>query len=270
MHGKVARRPRVDLLVCVNTLVGMSFRWVIVVLLLMGCAFSAHAGTVYKCWRDGTASISTLPEPGSRCTRHDFIEGPKPANVWEEMGLRHGTLYFREQNGQGVYSTRNLPGSKPVFSFTLTGVQDKMSEPEPRTYTAHARMGVFDPLFHSAAKRYKIEEAYLRAVAHAESGYSARAVSPKGAMGVMQLMPETAARYGVEDPFQAAQSINAGARHLASLLRLYRGDRKLAAAAYNAGVGAVEQYGGVPPFAETREYVRRVEALYQAYVKELD
>ena len=187
--------------------------------------------------------------------------------------MHQGTLYSREQDGQVVYSTRNLPGSKPVFNFTVRGVKDRMNEPEPMAggnFVVRARMGVFDQQFHSAAKRYRIDEAYLRAVAHAESGYASRAVSPKGAMGVMQLMPDTATRYGVEDPFQAAQSINAGARHLAYLLRLYAGDRKLAAAAYNAGVGAVRQYKGVPPYAETRAYVQRVEALYQAYRSAMD
>ena len=234
----------------------------------------ASARTVYKCWRAGTASVSTQPEPGSRCTPHHFPDGPKPANVWEEMGLHQGTLYSVEKDNQVFYTTRSLPGAKTVFNFTVRQVPDKMKEAVPGPTArpiavGRPRMGVFDGLFRAAAARYRIDEAYLRAVAHVESGYSPRAVSPKGAMGVMQLMPATASMYGVSDPFHASQSINAGARHLAYLLRLYSGDRKLAAAAYNAGVGAVRQYNGVPPYAETRAYVQRVDAMYWAYRKVL-
>src|SRR3546814_2442411 len=84
------------------------------------------------------------------------------------------------------------------------------------------------------------------------SGFDAKAVSSKGAQGVMQLMPGVATEYGVEDPFEPAQSISAGARYMMALLRRYHGDRTLAAAAYNAGIGTVARYGGVPPYDETR------------------
>jgi soluble lytic murein transglycosylase-like protein len=107
----------------------------------------------------------------------------------------------------------------------------------------------------------------LRAIAHAESYYAADAVSDKGAIGVMQLMPDVIADYAVDDPISAAQSIEAGARLLKALETRYGGDRVLAAAAYNAGIGAVTQYSGVPPFAETREYVAKVSALYARYRK---
>ena len=100
---------------------------------------------------------------------------------------------------------------------------------------------------------YRERRPLLRAIAHAESDYSADAVSRKGAMGVMQLMPDVISDYGVNDPFSARQSILAGAKYLKALQARYQGDDVLAAAAYNAGAGAVAQYGGVPPYAETRE-----------------
>ena len=127
----------------------------------------------------------------------------------------------------------------------------------------------FDREFRAAAKASKVDEAFVRAIAHAESGFNPQATSPKGAMGVMQLMPDTARELGVTDAYAHAQSINAGARHLASLVRRYKGDFNRAAAAYNAGIGAVAKYGGVPPFAETQVYVQRVALLYQRYRKAL-
>jgi soluble lytic murein transglycosylase-like protein len=119
--------------------------------------------------------------------------------------------------------------------------------------------------FKAAAKATGVEDAWLRAIAHAESGFDADAVSPKGAQGVMQLMPDVVKEYGVSDPFSPAQSINAGARHMQSLLRRYKGDRTLAAAAYNAGIGTVTRYKGVPPYAETQAYIDKVLTLYERY-----
>ncbi len=110
-----------------------------------------------------------------------------------------------------------------------------------------------------------VDEAWLHAIAHAESAYDANAVSDKGAKGVMQLMPEVIGDYGVKDPFSAKQSIMAGARLLKSLQTRYESDLTLVAAAYNAGVGAVTQYNGVPPYVETQEYVAKVQTLYARY-----
>ena len=117
----------------------------------------------------------------------------------------------------------------------------------------------------AAAKATGVDDAWLRAIAHAESNFDALAVSSKGAQGVMQLMPETAQEFGVRDPFSPQQSIDGGARYMRALLRRYNGDRPLAAAAYNAGIGAVTRYKGVPPYAETLAYVDKVMALYARY-----
>ena len=110
-----------------------------------------------------------------------------------------------------------------------------------------------------------VDSALIRAIIHAESAYQVDAVSPKGAQGLMQLMPSTAKMLHVGDPFNAANNIDGGARYLADLLQQFDGDVTLAAAAYNAGPGAVTKYGGVPPYEETREYVRRVNILNKRY-----
>jgi soluble lytic murein transglycosylase-like protein len=127
------------------------------------------------------------------------------------------------------------------------------------------QLGVYKSEFRAAARATGLDEAWLRAIAHAESYFAADAVSSKGAKGVMQLMPDVIGDYGVRDAFSPKQSIAAGAKYMKALEAQYGGDRLLTAAAYNAGAGAVAQYGGVPPYVETQEYVAKVGALYARY-----
>ena len=115
------------------------------------------------------------------------------------------------------------------------------------------------------AGEYKVDPALVRAIVHAESHFNPRAVSRKGAQGLMQLMPATQLQYGVSNPFEPLQNLSAGIAHLADLLQAFNGSINLATAAYNAGAGAVRQHDGIPPFRETREYVRRVNILYDRY-----
>jgi len=110
----------------------------------------------------------------------------------------------------------------------------------------------------AAARRHGLDPALVVAVVQVESGFQPAAVSPKGARGLMQLMPATAAELGVKDAFDPGENLDGGARHLADLVRRYRGDLKKALAAYNAGAGAVARHGGVPPYGETRAYVASV------------
>jgi len=117
----------------------------------------------------------------------------------------------------------------------------------------------------SAAQFSSVEESLIRAIIHAESAYQPDAQSPKGAQGLMQLMPATQAELDVANPFDPEANINGGARYLSQLLAEFDGDFELAAAAYNAGPSAVYKYGGIPPYDETREYVRRVRILYRRY-----
>lgn len=121
----------------------------------------------------------------------------------------------------------------------------------------------------AASLAYGVEEAIVRAIIHAESAYRPHVQSHKGAQGLMQLIPATARRFGVNDSFNPAQNINGGVQYLAWLLRRYKQDVTLASAAYNAGEGAVDRYGGVPPYKETRLYVARVGQLAERYRKAL-
>jgi len=238
---------------------------VLSILVLAFFSVQANARTVWRCLRDGTVSLATAPEPGSQCSARALDDNsPALPNLWGQLGVFHGTLYQREQDGSTVYSTRRLPGSVAVQQFTVA---------TPPGSPAHSGLGnvgspqtnIYRREFANAATKTGLDEAWLRTIAHAESDYSAMAISKKGALGVMQLMPETAGDYAVADPFSPQQSILGGAKYLRALDQRYSGDRVLAAAAYNAGPAAVDQYGGVPPYAETREYVAKVKALYARY-----
>ena len=119
-------------------------------------------------------------------------------------------------------------------------------------------MATIEDLINSSAARYGLDPALLLAVARQESSLNPNAVSGEGAQGVMQLMPRTAAMLGVTDPFDPSQNIDAGAKYLSQLLKQFGGDVTLALAAYNAGPGNVTKYGGVPPFAETQNYITKI------------
>ncbi|MBL8256326.1 MAG: lytic transglycosylase domain-containing protein [Pseudoxanthomonas mexicana] len=247
------------------------FRSAASLLLTVLALASAEAGarTVYRCVQGGTVSLATAPEPGSKCTAKEIDDNAVSApNLWGSMGVFSGTLYERDQDGQKVYSTRNLPGSVPYLKFTVQTPPGEPAHPGLGR-VGKPRLDRFPSEFRAAARQTGVDDAWLRAVAHAESDFDAKALSPKGAMGVMQLMPDVAKEYGVADPFSSTESINAGARHLRLLMKRYKGDMTLVAAAYNAGIGTVTRYGGVPPYAETQEYVSKVTALYELYLRAL-
>jgi soluble lytic murein transglycosylase-like protein len=142
---------------------------------------------------------------------------------------------------------------------------DEVPYPEPEPAAAPVSVAAagtpFSDLIDAASRAYQVDARLVRAVIQTESGYDVRARSVRGAMGLMQLMPDTAREYAVSDPYDPRANIDAGTRHLRALLDRY--PVRLALAAYNAGVAAVEQYGGVPPYAETRTYVSRVLRLAQ-------
>jgi len=115
----------------------------------------------------------------------------------------------------------------------------------------------------AAARRHGLDPDLVMAVVSVESGFRPQAVSPKGAQGLMQLMPRTASSLGVADALDPAQNLDGGTRHLGQLLTLYGGDVTRALAAYNAGEGAVDRHGGVPPYRETRAYVKKVLERYR-------
>jgi len=125
-----------------------------------------------------------------------------------------------------------------------------------------------EPIIEGAAQRHHVDPALVKAVIRAESGFAPRARSPKGARGLMQLMPSTARQHRVERVYDPAENVDGGVRHLRLLLDRYRGDVRLALAAYNAGENAVAAHGGIPPYRETREYVERVLRFRAQYARQ--
>lgn len=121
-----------------------------------------------------------------------------------------------------------------------------------------------DAIFDEAASKYGVDAKFLKAIAKCESDFSTESTSRSGAMGIMQLMPQTAASLGVTNAYDPYQNIMGGARYISEKLAQYNGDKSLALAAYNAGSGNVAKYGGIPPFKETQNYVAKVMAYYNS------
>ena len=121
----------------------------------------------------------------------------------------------------------------------------------------------FDQLIRQAAQQHGVSEGLVKAIMHTESGFNINARSPVGAQGLMQLMPATARRFNVSNAYDPQQNIFGGVKYLSWLLKRFNGDTRLAIAAYNAGEGNVDKYGGIPPFRETQDYVRRVTSRLQ-------
>jgi len=120
----------------------------------------------------------------------------------------------------------------------------------------------YDPIVQACARQYNVPADLIHSIIRAESDYDSRAISPKGAVGLMQLMSETATQYGVTDRFDPTENITGGVKYLKDLCKLYSGDTAKVLAAYNAGQEALKKFNGIPPYAETREYIRRVMATY--------
>jgi soluble lytic murein transglycosylase-like protein len=148
--------------------------------------------------------------------------------------------------------------AEAVRGFVPDEVLDEVLEPAT---------GDLRELAAAAARRHGLDPDLVVAVVSVESAFRPQAVSPKGAQGLMQLMPRTAQSLGVTNPLDPAQNLDGGARHLGQLLELYDGDLVRALAAYNAGQGAVERHGGVPPYRETRTYVKKVLDRYRGKKK---
>jgi soluble lytic murein transglycosylase len=161
---------------------------------------------------------------------------------------------FRDQDG--VLNFTNVPTHGGYRRVMRDGAQPPASVSRPVDYDEAIRL---------ASDRHSIDADLVRAVIKAESDFNSNARSSKGAMGLMQLMPDTARLHNVLNAFDPVDNIEGGVRHLRMLLERYQGDLRLSLAAYNAGSGAVEKHGGIPPFAETREYVRRVLRFYEAF-----
>jgi soluble lytic murein transglycosylase-like protein len=129
---------------------------------------------------------------------------------------------------------------------------------------------LFQPIVLKAANRHKVDPAMVMAIIMAESSYNPKAISKKGAKGLMQLMPKTAKSLGVKDSFDPEHNINAGVRYFKKLLNQYNGDVELALAAYNAGSGKVREHSGIPPFRATKSYIKKVIDYFRYYKTQID
>jgi soluble lytic murein transglycosylase-like protein len=175
---------------------------------------------------------------------------------------------FSYTDAKGVLHLTNKPGGdrrfrvfvkSPPSARRTSAAAVPPSDGSPERFTRYA------PWIQEAATTYRIPEELIRAVIKCESDYDPRAVSRAGAQGIMQLMPETAARMGVRDAFEPREAILGGARYLRLLMDAFGGDLERVVAAYNAGEAAVVRYAGIPPYEETRGYVARVLAFYRRY-----
>jgi hypothetical protein len=167
-----------------------------------------------------------------------------------------GAQTFRFEGSDGTVHYTNAP-TDPAYrrmGFAPPVVPGQAPHRGEGTMLEHVRQ---------AAARYGVPERLVTAVIRAESGFNPRAVSPKGARGLMQLMPQTASLLGVRDSFDPEQNIDGGVRHLRGLIDRFANNLPLALAAYNAGENAVTQYGGIPPYAETQGYVTKVLSFFE-------
>ncbi len=161
---------------------------------------------------------------------------------------------YTDSRGVVHFSDSPVRGGNSVFRW-------KRRQQERATLAS----STWDGTIARTARQHRVSPGLVKAVIHTESAFDPRAISPKGALGLMQLMPRTAKRLGVQDPFDPRENISGGTRYLRYLMDLYRGNLPLALAAYNAGEGAVEEHGGIPPYGETRRYVRKVLTLVSRY-----
>lgn len=190
--------------------------------------------------------------------------------VWIAQSAAAAPIYVvKNKDGTITFTTRTPAAGTKAEVFTGKG--NLYSRYSGRTrYSWHVgklHREKYNIMIKAAAKRYSVDASLVKAVIHAESAFNPHAKSPKGAMGLMQLMPMTARELGVQNAYDPNQNILGGTKYLSRLLQKYSGDLKLGLAAYNAGPEAVAEYGGVPPYSETRTYVARVLRLFKEYQK---
>jgi len=170
-----------------------------------------------------------------------------------------GADIYKYVDNKGVIHLTNIP-TNPHVNYVLIYREKRVLFNIKATDVVK-----YDPIIKQAAEKYKVDAALVKAVIKTESNFNHRAVSPKGARGLMQLMPSTAYALQVPDSFHPESNVEGGVRYLSYLMELFRNDLSLALAAYNAGENAVIRHRGIPPYRETQEYVQRVLSRYRQY-----
>lgn len=183
------------------------------------------------------------------------------------IGNAQATLFiYQLPGGTRIITDHALDGKEYKLvrkSASVRGMGEMVSE--RRVQSAVLDPTTYDRLIRRTAAAHHVDVALVKAVMHAESGFNPNAVSPKGASGLMQLMPATAERYGVEDIFDPVQNVQGGVRYLKDLMVMFKDNHRLVVAAYNAGENAVLRYKGIPPYDETRDYVHKVMRFKKQY-----
>ena len=172
---------------------------------------------------------------------------------------------YKYEDENGVLHFTDAPTDRRFKVYMRDLQRDKRLRTTFRLSACARDPKEFESIIDACALEYGVDKSLVKAVIHAESGYNPTAVSRKGARGLMQLMPKTAQDLKVADSFDPRENIRGGVRYLRFLLDTFKGDVSLAVAAYNAGLSRVAQYGGVPPFEETRNYVSKVLSYKQTY-----
>jgi soluble lytic murein transglycosylase-like protein len=178
-------------------------------------------------------------------------------------------LFFGQKIPTEPFPEIPIPTQIQVEDSVAKDLPRGTPEPPPPTICFKKEEGLFNPIILEAANKHQVNPALIKAIIMAESGFKPRAVSKRGAKGLMQLMPRTAEALGVQDSFNPAHNINGGVKYFKRLLTLFDGDVKLALAAYNAGSRKVKEYKGIPPFKVTRHYIEKVFEYYLHYKKHM-
>lgn len=200
-----------------------------------------------------------------------FLMGSTTAISLMALSTHAGQVYMYKDNQGSTLLTNKKSSDKSLQRVKITYYPDSNIHRYSNWGATEASVkpsfnknkDAFDHIIKQASSTHGVSEGLIKAVMHTESGFNVNARSPVGAQGLMQLMPATARRFNVSNAYDPQQNIMAGAKYLAWLLKRFNGDQSLAIAGYNAGEGNVSKYGGIPPFRETQDYVRRVNSRYQ-------
>ncbi|MDI9240810.1 lytic transglycosylase domain-containing protein [Lysobacter sp. LF1] len=217
----------------------------------------------------GSPAVAHADAP--RAAAVPAVPSPAPASYSANAPrVVQGQVYSYIQDGVRHYTSRkpqvaNASAVRTIRYSYIETCYACAARPGVNFGTVRLNTNAYRDEISIASRQHGVDEAIVRAIIHAESAYNPNALSRAGAQGLMQLMPATARRFGVSNPFDAGQNIQGGVQYLAWLLKRFNNNLTLAAAGYNAGEGAVDKYKGVPPYSETQRYVQRVAVLADRY-----